>query len=566
MAPGRISNFPLGHVGCGRVFRRRFIILKAKQIDRTVFVPTVSLFVLMSAALLLGGHSLQHWLASLMTGITTNMGWLFFGVYLLNFAFFVYLASSHFGNIRLGKATDKPKYNNFQWGSMVFATAIDASILMLSMVDPLRAVAHPAFNVKPFSHAAYFDASMFGQFDWGPMAWMMFASATIAIGYAMYNKHRQVQRLSEAITLLDGQQGYKKVLRTFVDFLVVVGIMGGIGSSVGLEIPILATVVHSFTGVPDNFMLKLALFAILFVLFAVTVFAGLEGGIDRLSAAHIWTAVGFLVFVLLLGPTKLLGQLELGNLGHLITRFIPLSTGLVGKGAVTTNANTIFYWGWWLSYMPFTGLFIARISKGRTIRQIIVGMLLFGALGCMSFYAILGGYSLYLQHSGIVNLVQILNTQGQAAVIARVLSTLPFKVAVLIFYALSCFIFLATTISSSAFIVSSLTSLKLKAGQDPSRFNRMIWVGVFILFSMGIVVVGGFKTVQTICTLAGLPLIFVCVLLLGSIVQMVRADQTVYATKRTRAGLEHDAEVQVQQLRKKQQRKAQHSGLAPVRY
>jgi BCCT family betaine/carnitine transporter len=159
-----------------------------------------------------------------------------------------------------------------------------------------------------------------------------------------------------------------------------------------------------------------------------------------------------------------------------------------------------------------------------------------------------------------------LNTQGQAAVIARVLSTLPFKVAVLIFYALSCFIFLATTISSSAFIVSSLTSLKLKAGQDPSRFNRMIWVGVFILFSMGIVVVGGFKTVQTICTLAGLPLIFVCVLLLGSIVQMVRADQTVYATKRTRAGLEHDAEVQVQQLRKKQQRKAQHSGLAPVRY
>lgn len=547
---------------------RRFIILKAKKIDRTVFIPTVILFMLMSLVLLLGGHSLQHWLAALMDGITANMGWLFFGVYLLNFAFFVYLACSHFGRIRLGKATDKPRFNNFQWGSMVFATAIDASILMLSMVDPLRAVAHPAFNLKPFSNAAYLNATMIGQFDWGPMAWMMFSAGTIAIAYAMYNKHRKVQRLSEAITLLDGQQRYKKILRTFVDFLVVVGIMGGIGSSVGLEIPILSTVIHSFTGIPDNFGLKLALFAILFVLFAVTVFAGLEGGIDRLSAAHIWTAIGFLIFVFIVGHTGFLSRLELGNLGNLVTRYLPLSTGTVGKGAMTTNANTIFYWGWWLSYMPFTGLFIAKISKGRTIRQVIVGMIIFGALGCMSFYAVLGGYSLFLQHSGAVNLVHILNTQGQAAVIAKVISTLPFKVVVLIFYSLSCFIFLATTISSSAFIVSSLTSLKLKVGEEPSRFNRMIWVGVFIIFSMGIVVVGGFKTVQTICTLAGLPLIFVCVLLIGSIVQMVRQDQTVYATRRTRASLERDAEVQVKQLRRtKQKRQTGRGRLAPpIRY
>lgn len=171
--------------------------------------------------------------------------------------------------------------------------------------------------------------------------------------------------------------------------------------------------------------------------------------------------------------------------------------------------------------MPVMGLFIARISKGRTIKQVLVGMLTYGALGCMSFYAIFGGYSLWLQRTGAVNLVHILNTQGQAAVVATVIGTLPFKMIVLALYCISCFIFLATTISSSAFIVSSFTSLHLNDGEQPSRWNRMIWVVVFIFFSFGIVMVGGFKTVQTVSTIAGFPLMFVCLLLLHSIWHML---------------------------------------------
>ncbi|MDA5389945.1 BCCT family transporter [Loigolactobacillus backii] len=536
----------------------RKIILKRKNIDKVVFVPTAILFVIASLVLILGGSSLQQGINSLMASITNNMGWLYLSVYVINFIFFIYLAASHYGKIQLGKTkTGKPEYSNFQWGSMVFATAIDASILMLSMVDPIRFLQHPAFGIKPFSEKAYSFASMFGQFDWGPMAWLMFASATIAIAYAMYVKHRNIQRLSEAITLLDGDGLVKHSLRTFIDFLVVVGIMGGIGSSVGMEIPVLSKVISSSTGIPNNLWLTLALFVILLALFATTVMGGLKGGIDRLSSAHIWTALGFLVFILIVGPTLYILTTEGHSLGILGTHFAALSTNMVSNvGSGFAKSETIFYWGWWLSYMPFTGLFIARISKGRTIRQVIVGMVVFGALGCMSFYAILGGYSLYLQHAGILNLAHILNTQGQAAVIASVISTLPLKSLVLIFYSISCFIFLATTISSSAFIVSSLTSLKLKASEEPSRFNRMIWVLIFILFAFGIVMVGGFKTVQTICTMAGFPLIFVCLLLLGSIVKMVYTDKTVAVQRRKKwaVNLERDAEVDFDQVRFEQER------------
>ncbi|WP_141306215.1 BCCT family transporter [Pediococcus damnosus] len=496
-------------------------------------MPTVSLFALVSLGLILGGSHLRIVLSNLMNGITAHMSWAYLGIYIINFIFFMFLAFSHFGKIKLGHANDKPEYSSFQWGSMVFATAIDASILMLSMVDPLRYVQHPIFGDKPYSAAAYGDAHMLGQFNWGPMAWMMFASATVAIAYVMYVRNARVMRISSAISFLKGPERYKKVIRQIIDFLVVFGIMGGIGSSVGMEIPVLSKIINQITGVPDTLFLKLFMFLILFIIFAVTVFHGIKGGIDRLSAAHIWTAIGFLLIVLFIGPTLTIFRDEGNSLRLMVTKFITMSTGTTTTGSPDIVKNeTIFYWGWWLSYMPVMGLFIARISRGRTIRQVVVGMLGYGALGCMSFYAILGGYSLYLQQTGVINLVHILNTQGQAAAIAAVLSTLPLKMLMLIIYSISCFIFLATTISSSAFIVSSFTSRHLAPGEQPSQFNRLIWVIVFIIFSFGIVFVGGLKTVQAISSIAGFPLIVVCGLLLISICQMIHQDQKVIQAKK----------------------------------
>ncbi|WP_461212811.1 BCCT family transporter [Lacticaseibacillus sp. GG6-2] len=489
----------------------------------------MALFLIVSAALLLGGNTLKTLLVGMMAGITAHFSWLYLGIYIINFVFFLGLACSHLGKIKLGDPDDKPLYSNFQWGSMVFATAIDASILMLSMTDPLRYVQQPLFGAKAMSAQNYQNAHMLGQFDWGPMAWMMFASAAVIIGYMMFVKHVHVMALSDAMPLLQGKSRTKRSLRLIVNFLVVFGIMGGIGSSVGMEIPVLARIIAQITNVPDTIWLKLAMFVVLLVIFALTMVQGLKGGIDRLSSAHIWTAIGFLVIVLMVGPTGSIIRSEMHSLGDLVTHFAAMSTGLTtgGSGIDPVKSETVFYWGWWLTYMPFMGLFIARISKGRTIRQVIFGMLGFGALGCMSFYAILGGYSLALQQSGAVDLIHTLNTQGQAATIAQILATLPFKYVMLVIYAVCCFIFLATTVSSSAYIVSAFTSTRLKATQQPSLLNRMVWMGIFMLFAFGIVFVGGFDTVQAICSVAGFPLIFVSGLLIFSTWKLLIKDRSV---------------------------------------
>lgn len=172
--------------------------------------------------------------------------------------------------------------------------------------------------------------------------------------------------------------------------------------------------------------------------------------------------------------------------------------------------------------MPVMGLFVARISRGRTIRQVVTGEVIWGSLGCMTFFGVMGGYSLYLQKTGTVDLVSILNEQGQEAAIAAVIQSLPMSKIMLVAYCISCFIFLATTVSSSAFIISSMTSRKLNGYEQPARWNRMLWAVVFVVFSAGIMIVGGFETIQVVCVIAGFPLIGVCIVLMKSIYNMVR--------------------------------------------
>lgn len=485
------------------------------------------IFMVAALVFIIGGTALQAPLASTLSWINLHLDWAYLWVYVINFVFLIYLAVSRFGNIKLGSEADKPKYSNFKWGAMVFATAIDASIMMLSMVDPLRMIQHPSYGAAPMSKSAFAMATVFGQFNWGPLAWMMFAPATILVGYILYRKHGHVQRLSDGLGVLQGDGRVKKMSRNIVDLLVVFGIMGGIGSSIGMEVPVISKVLSAITGWTDNLTLKSGLFFFLFIIFAVTVFHGLNGGIDKLSEIHIWLAIAFLIMVFLIGPTRQLFASEFNSIGLFFQKFIPMA---IGTQHTYAQQNTLFYWGWWLSYMPIMGLFIAQISRGRTIRQVLVGMLIYGCGGCASFYAVLGGYTLWLQQNGVVDLVHILNTQGQAAVIAAVIGTLPMKTIMLSLYCVSCFIFLATTISGSAYILASFTSLPL-THEEPSRFNRMAWVVVFMLFSFGIMLVGGFSAVQTVSVIAGFPLIGVCLITLMSIWKLVSKDPVIVAAK-----------------------------------
>lgn len=366
---------------------------------------------------------------------------------------------------------------------------------------------------------------MYGQFHWGPSAWTMYIPATIAIAYTLYVKHTDTTRISNACAPASRRLCRHKWMRNLLDVVIVFGIMGGIGASIGLEIPVISRIFHQITGVADTLGLKFAMLAVLLALFGSSVYLGLEKGMKWLSSATVYITLGLLAVTLLWGPTSYLIDSETNSIGLLVSNFVRMSTYTDPNLASGFPQNwTIFYWGWWLAYMPVMGLFVARISRGRTIRQVICGQVLWGSVGCMTVFGIMGGYALYIQKTGIADLAGILETQGQEAAIAAVIGTLPLPQIMLVVYLISCFVFLATTISSSAFILSSMTSRRLTGYEAPARWNRLLWSVVFMLFSAGIMVVGGLETIKLVCVLAGFPLIAVVIVLMRAIVRMVKEN------------------------------------------
>ena len=188
------------------------------------------------------------------------------------------------------------------------------------------------------------------------------------------------------------------------------------------------------------------------------------------------------------------------------------------------EAWTLFYWAWWISYAPMMGLFFGRISRGRTIRQLIVGVICWGSLGCCSFLAICGGYALDLELTGALPVASILNEQGIPATVVAIVEQMPFGSLMVVVYTFLCFIFLATTLDSAAYVLASISTKDLPGDQEPGRANRLVWAFALAFIAVGLLVVGGLKTVQSTTVITALPLIPVLLLLVIALLRWLKED------------------------------------------
>jgi BCCT family betaine/carnitine transporter len=185
---------------------------------------------------------------------------------------------------------------------------------------------------------------------------------------------------------------------------------------------------------------------------------------------------------------------------------------------------TIFYWAWWIAYAPFVGLFVTRISKGRTIRQVIVGMLVLGSLGSWVFYMVIGNYALFQQLAGTVNFTGIMSdVSGNAAIVAT-LETLPLAPVVIGLFAVVAIIFSATTYDSASYTLASSATLHLQAGDDPARWHRLFWAFALGILPIALMFIGGLKVMQATLLVVSLPILLVGVLMSVSLVKSLRAD------------------------------------------
>jgi BCCT family betaine/carnitine transporter len=441
--------------------------------------------------------------------------------------FLAWLAFSRYGNIQLGDSDDgKPEFSEISWVGMLFCAGVGAGLLYWCGVEWAFYYDAPPFGVEPRSAEAAEWASTYGLFHWGVTAWAFYCLPAVAIAYPYYTKKLDILRFSVSCHWFLKGKEHGPLARS-IDFLFMIALLGGAASSLGFSTPMIAATVAWLFDIEPNDTLEIAVVILCISLFAVSVWLGLKKGIKRLSDINVGLAFALLAFILIVGPTAFLLKTSLNSLGVMTQNFFRMNfwtDPFTESGFV--ESWTIFYWAWWIAFAPYVGLFVTRISKGRTIRQMITGMLIWGSLGGWLFYMIMGNYGLFLELSGTVDFTGIMRAQSGNAAIVAMLETLPLAALVIGVFSVIAIIFAATTYDSASYTLASSATLHLKAGDDPARWHRVFWA-----FALGIMPValmlmnGNLRPIQVILLVVSLPILLVGVVMSVALVKSLRASE-----------------------------------------
>ena len=367
-------------------------------------------------------------------------------------------------------------------------------------------------------------ASTYGIFHWGPTGWAFYCLPALAIGHAYYVRRQPYMRVSSACHRVLGRQTNGMVGR-LTDTLFIVGLLGAAGTSLGFGTPMIAAGLSRLFGIESSFGLQVGVVGLCALLFSASVYVGLERGIKRLSNVNMALTKTLLVFVLLAGPTLFILKMATNSVGLLVYQFVRMNTW---TDPLTESRFiedwTVFYWAWWVAVGPFMGIFVARISEGRTIRQIVLGMLGWGSLGCAVYYAILGNHALHLELNGILDVTGIVAAEGDPAAIVAVIASLPAGKVVLGIFCVASLVFLATTYDSAAYSLASSASTALAHDEEPERWHRMFWAFALAILPLALMRIGGLDPMRTASLLASIPLLVVFAVMAVSLVRSLRDE------------------------------------------
>lgn len=506
---------------------------ESKSLKRTSSIPKVNKPVFLGAAIfcalfyaptLIFREQMQPIGSAIVNVITHRLDWAFLLLAFACFIFAIWLAFGRYAHVKLGGADDEPEFKRFTWVAMIFTGGVGAGLVHWSMAEPISYLMAPPFLAEPLSAEAAGWSLAYGIFHWGILAWGLFVPASITFAYMIYVK--KIPYFSPAYAcrgvlgdIVNGWAG--KAINIFV----IIGIVGAMGASIGVAVPMISEVAANLIGIENSLLFKGATLVILGLIFTYTVWSGMQKGIKKFSEINTWLCFALLAFILATGPTLWILSFYIENLGMVIQNFLQMafSTDPIRREGFPQRW-TVFYWAWWLAFSMYFGLFIARISRGRTIREVVLNMTLATTLGCSIFFMIFGGYAVNLQLNEGVDLVGILAASGTAPMIATVLNTLPFAVLVIPYWLVVVFFFKAIAIDANTYTVAMISCKKIKYKQEPPKWTRLFWCLMVCSVGFGIISVGGLQIVRLSVVATSLPLLFITIILMMTLVKWLKED------------------------------------------
>jgi len=496
------------------------------QVDWPVFAITAATLLGICLFVFIAPERAGPFINELYDQLTKYCGFLYQWYVIGLLIFLGWIAASRYGAIRLGGREAKPDFSTLSWIGMIFCAGVGGTLVYWAVVEWAYYIDSPPFGVAPRSTAAIEWAASYGIFHWGPVGWAIFCLPTIAIAYAFYMRGVPYLRLSSGcLPFLPGGVGSTRA--RIIDFIYMANLIGGTATSLGLTAPMIAALFAKLTGVPYGVALNFAALGASVLVFAASSWLGLERGFKRMADANTWLALTLLAYVLAVGPTLFILQMSTNSVGLILQNFVRMvswTDPLEHTGFV--ESWSVFYWGWWVAYGPFVAIFTTRISRGRSLRELILGMLIFGSLGAGVFYMVLGNYALHQELTGVLSVTTLMREQSGPFALATVIETLPLATLALFVLLMVVMILMATTYDSASFTLASVASRDMREGQNPPRWHRLFWaVALGIPPAALLFVQGGIKVVQSATVIVSLPLLGIGVLLGASIWRMIREDE-----------------------------------------
>ena len=455
-----------------------------------------------------------------------KFGWLYLIVVTFFVGFLIWLCCSRYGKIRLGKDDEKPEYSTFSWFFMLFAAGMGIGLVFWSVAEPMTHYMSPPYG-EGYTVESAEVAMRYSFMHWGFHPWACFGVVGLPLAYFQFRKGKPAL-LSSCIEPLVGERRANGALGSIVNVLAVFATVFGVATSLGLGAMQINSGLQYVFGIPYGNLPMILIILVVTVLFILSSVSGIDRGIKMLSDSNMVLFGLLTVFVLFAGPTLFLLNYITSTLGEYMQHLITMS---FWTDAFSTNEGwltswTVFYWAWWISWGPFVGGFIARISRGRTIREFIIATLIAPVLLSFIFIGIMGGTAIYNDMNGISSVASAIQENTSYALFAM-LEELPFTSVSSLIAIVLIAIFFITSADSSTFVCSMMTS---KGVQNPPRTLRIFWGGAESAVAIVLLIAGGLTSLQTASIVGAFPFMLVCLLVIAAFVKALRNDPAVKKT------------------------------------
>lgn len=493
------------------------------KIDLPVLVIPLLMIILACSFLVINFESARKLIDIAYKCVTKQFGFVYLWITFVSFLLCLYLAFGPYGKIKLGEG--EKEYSEISWASMIFCASMAAGFLYWTNIEWTFYYKGPPFGIEPMSTQALEYSGAYPLFHWGPSAWGLYLIPAIAFAYSYYNRKSKRFDIASCCHEVFGSK-YEKIIDPIINIIFVFGMVGGAGTTLGIGTPVATAALNDLFGIQDTGLVKFITLIIITGIFTLSAYAGVKKGIRILSNINVCFLLVIVTLVFLFGDQSFIIKMGTNSIGILIADFFKMSTWMDPVAEIGfVETWTVFYWAWWLSIALSVGLFIAKISKGRTIRNVICGCLGYGLAATFLFFTVFTGNAISLTLKGILNVPISVDTWGGPRTVMTILHQNPVGTLLVILVLIASVILTATTYDSVSHTLAMVSAKNLDKGSDPPKKLSVFWaVTIAVIPAVLLLFDGSLQQIQTFTIVFTLPVCILYVIITISLFKMISYD------------------------------------------